>query len=169
MTAEDDIRKIAEQEGALVFSAFNEETAFSIGKAIRKRAVAENLPIVVDIQSWGRPLFYCALPGSSASNAHWARRKVNAVRMFGKSTYRMVLEQNAGDQLFPARYGLDPADYALAGGGFPITVEGAGVIGSITVSGLPQRQDHELVVAALCDFLGRDGEALALPAEPTLS
>jgi uncharacterized protein (UPF0303 family) len=54
------------------------------------------------------------------------------------------------------------ADYALAGGGFPIRLEGTGVIGAITVSGLPERDDHCLVVDALCDHLGRDRAALAL-------
>ena len=53
----------------------------------------------------------------------------------------------------------------LAGGGFPVTVKGAGVIGVIAVSGLPERQDHGVVVAALCDHLGIDRKALALPPE----
>lgn len=165
MSVEDDIAKIARQEAALAFSSFDEAAAFAIGSAIRARALDENLPVVVDIQAWDRPLFYCALPGSTASNADWARRKRNAVKMFLKSTYRMVLQQGRDDQIFAPRFGLDPADYVLAGGGFPIRVEGSGVVGVIAVSGRPQRQDHELVVAALCDHLGLDGKALALPEE----
>lgn len=165
MSVEDDIAKIVEQEKALVFSAFDEAAAFAIGSALRERALRENLPIVIDIRTWDRLLFYCALPGSAASNAEWARRKRNAVRMFLKSTYRMGLEQGRDDELFPPRYGLDPADYVHAGGGFPIRVDGAGVIGVIAVSGLPQRRDHEIVVDAMCDYLGRDRRALALPAE----
>lgn len=163
MGAAEDIAKIVEQEQALVFSAFDEESAFAIGSAIRARALAENLPIIVDIRTWDRPLFYCALPGSTASNADWARRKRNAVQMFLKSTYRMVLEQGREDQLFPPRSGLDPTEYVLAGGGFPIRVEGADVVGVIAVSGLPQRQDHAIVVDALCDHLGLDRATLALP------
>jgi uncharacterized protein (UPF0303 family) len=48
---------------------------------------------------------------------------------------------------------LDPALYAAHGGAFPIRVAGAGVIGVVAVSGLPQREDHALVVTALTQFL----------------
>jgi len=44
-------------------------------------------------------------------------------------------------------------------------VAGAGVIGSVTVSGLPQRMDHQMVVEALCAVLGQDFGALALARE----
>ena len=42
--------------------------------------------------------------------------------------------------------GLDPRLYVAAGGSFPIHVDGAGIIGTMTVSGLPQVEDHKLVV-----------------------
>jgi uncharacterized protein (UPF0303 family) len=57
---------------------------------------------------------------------------------------------------FSERYSLPDADYAAHGGSFPLHVAGTGVIGSLTVSGLPQREDHNLVVEALCLELGRD-------------
>jgi uncharacterized protein (UPF0303 family) len=160
----DDIAKIAAQEAALVFSTFDEATAFAVGSALRDKALAEKLAIVVDIQLWDRPLFYAALPGSTASNTNWARRKRNVVRIFLKSTYRLVLEKARPDRIFPPADGLDAADHVLAGGGFPITIKGVGVIGVIAVSGLPERQDHSVIVEALCAHLGLDHAALALPA-----
>ncbi|MGB3539735.1 MAG: heme-degrading domain-containing protein [Mesorhizobium sp.] len=165
MTTADDIETTKRQEAALVFDSFNEATAFALGSAIRERGLAENMPIIIDIRTFDRPLFYAALPGSNASNPDWARRKINVVRRFLKSTYRMVLEQQRPDRTFKVGEGLDIADYVLAGGGFPIAVKGAGVIGAIAVSGLPEREDHGVVVAALCDHLGIDGQDLALPAE----
>lgn len=162
MATAEDIEKIAEQEAALVFDRFDETTAFAVGSLIRERALADKLPIVVDIETWDRPLFYAALPGSTGSNTNWARRKRNVVKMFLKSTYRMVLEKARPDRTFPPGEGLDPTDYVLAGGGFPIHVKGVGVIGVIAVSGLPERQDHEVIVAALCQHFGLDVRSLAL-------
>jgi uncharacterized protein (UPF0303 family) len=164
MAANDDIERIKKQEAALVFDRFDEAVAFEIGSAIRQRALEKNLPIVVDIRTFDRPLFYAALPRSNGSNPDWARRKTNVVKRFLKSTYRMVLEMQRPDRTFRPGDGLDSADYVLAGGGFPVSVENAGVIGVIAVSGLPERDDHGVIVSALCDYLGKDAKALALPA-----
>ncbi|TIT46618.1 MAG: hypothetical protein E5W64_17435, partial [Mesorhizobium sp.] len=75
MTVADDIALIKKQEETLVFTAFDEAVAFKLGSAIRDRALAENLPVIVDIRTFDRPLFYAAMPGSNASNPDWARRK----------------------------------------------------------------------------------------------
>jgi uncharacterized protein (UPF0303 family) len=165
MAVAEDIETIKRQEAALVFPAFDEAVAFAIGSAIRDRALAENLPIIVDVRTFDRPLFYAAMPGSNASNPDWARRKINVVRRFLKSTYRMVLEQQRPDRSFKPGEGLDIADYVLAGGGFPVAVKGAGVIGVIAVSGLPEREDHGVVVDAICAHLGLDKRELTLAPE----
>ncbi|MET0576952.1 MAG: heme-degrading domain-containing protein [Mesorhizobium sp.] len=165
MATADDIAGIIAQETALVFDHFDEERAFAIGSALRERALKDKLPVIIDIQLWDRPLFYAALPGSTGSNSDWARRKRNVVKMFHKSTYRMGLEQGREDKTFPPGHGLDPSEFVLAGGGFPVAVKGVGAVGVIAVSGLPQRQDHEIIVAVLAEHLGLDAGKLALEAE----
>ncbi len=162
---ESDIARISKQEETLAFERFDEATAFAVGAAIRDKGLKDRLPIVIDIRTWDRPLFYAALPGSTADNANWARRKRNVVQTFLKSTYRMVLEQQRPDRTFKVGAGLDISDYVLAGGGFPVTVKGAGVIGVIAVSGLPEREDHGIIVEVLAAHLGLDARALALPPE----
>lgn len=165
MARDDDIRRLVEQEKTLVFPAFDEEIAFRIGSALRTSALAAGLAIVADVRTWERPLFYMALPGTTADNPNWVRRKVNVVRTFAKSSYRVVLEKSFEGDVFPPIRGLDNMDYVLAGGSFPVRVKGAGLIGAITVSGLPMRDDHRVVVEAICDHLGADRAALALPAQ----
>jgi uncharacterized protein (UPF0303 family) len=164
MSVAEDIAIIAEQEKRLAFTEFDEAVAFSIGSAIRERALAEDLPIVIQISVWDRLLFFAALPGSSGSNADWVRRKVKVVKMFHKSTNRMVLEQDRPDRTFKPGAGLSPEEYVLAGGGFPLVIKDVGAVGAFGVSGLPEREDHGVIVDALCDHLGIERKALALPA-----
>ena len=80
-----DIAKIAEQEATLVFDGFDEAKAFAIGSLIRERGLRDKMPIVIEIRLWDRLLFYAALPGSTASNTDWVRRKLNVVKMFQKA------------------------------------------------------------------------------------
>lgn len=163
MSKDDDTRRVIEQERALVFDTFDETIAFRIGVALRERGVAGGLAIAVEIRTGERPLFYAALAGTSADNANWLRRKINLVQRINKSSYRAVLEHSGPQDFFGPRRGLDNADFVLAGGGFPIWVRNAGMIGAICVSGLHERDDHGLVVDALAEHLGADAEALRLP------
>jgi uncharacterized protein (UPF0303 family) len=66
---------------------------------------------------------------------------------------------------FDTSRGIDPMEFAPAGGGFPILLAGTGVVGAVTVSGVPQRQDHGFVVEMLCKFLSKDHRALELGPE----
>lgn len=163
MAAAQDIALVNKQEQDLVLVEFDETVAFQLGSAIRDRALAEGLSLVVDIRTWDRQVFFAATSGTSSDNAEWVRRKVNTVRRFQRSSYRMVLER--GEAPFPPQAGADPADYVIAGGGFPIRVRGAGIVGCLTISGLPGRDDHGVAVAALCDHLGLDRSGYALPKE----
>jgi uncharacterized protein (UPF0303 family) len=161
MAVAEDIALVKKQEQELVLTEFDETVAFELGSAIRARALAEGLSLVVDIRTWDRQMFFAATAGTSADNADWVRRKVNTVRRFQRPTYRMVLER--GEAPFPPQAGADPADFVIAGGGFPIRVKGAGIVGCLTISGLPGRDDHGVAVAALCDHLGLDRAVYALP------
>lgn len=163
MAAAEDIALVKKQEQELVLAEFDEKVAFKLGSAIRDRALAEGLALVVDIRTWDRQMFFAATAGTSADNAEWVRRKINSVRRFQRASYRLVLER--GEAPFSPQSGADPADYVIAGGGFPIRVKGAGIIGCLTISGLPGRSDHGVAVAALCDHLGLDRAVYALPAE----
>jgi uncharacterized protein (UPF0303 family) len=162
------LAKLVEQERRLVFPRFDEALAFDLGAAIRRIALAEGLAIVCEVALWDRPLFYMALPGTTSDNPEWVRRKANVVKRFGKSTYRMVLEKGArpGHRALPNESNAPLEDYVLAGGGFPIRVEGAGIVGSATVSGVPEHVDHMLVVRGLCAVLSVDENEMMLPDAP---
>lgn len=157
-----DIAAIIRQEARLVFPRFGEDEAFALGGRLREMALARSAGVVIDIRLWDCRLFFAATAGAVPDNADWARRKINTVRRRRRSSYRLVLEHAAADRLFPPGANMPPADYALAGGGFPVSVAGAGVVGALAVSGLPEREDHGLAVQAICGVLALDYSELAL-------
>jgi uncharacterized protein (UPF0303 family) len=160
-----DLERIALQEHELRLPRLDASVAWELGTRIRTMAVERGRTLVIDVRRFGQPLFYAALDGTTPDNPEWVRRKSNVVARFHRSSYAVGLTQKLkGTSLFE-RQGLPLADYAVDGGSFPLSVEGAGVVGSVTVSGLPQRDDHNLVVEALCAMLGRDFAALKLEPE----
>ncbi len=164
MSVQDDIARITLQEQRLRFASFDEAAAWKLGSAMRDTALARNLPFVIDIRTGIRPLFYAALPGSTAENADWVRRKVNTVYRFEAASYRISREYAQSGKAFDQSRGMNPLDFALAGGGFPIRI-GSVVAGVVTVSGVPQRDDHNFVVECLCDYLRMPHAEIQLPPE----
>ena len=163
MSAAEDLLVIEQQEKLLRFGAFDAETAWKLGVLMREKLLASGVGGTVEIEIAGQVLFACATAGATPGQGDWIRRKRNTVRRFGRSSYGVgrVLERD-GDTL-EGRHGITLADFAAHGGGFPIFVEGvgAGAIGTVIVSGLPQREDHKLVVGALAEVLGIEVPELA--------
>lgn len=154
MGAAEDLTIIDQQEAALRFSSFNSETAWRLGNAMRARLLASGTGGTIEIEISGQLLFACSTPGATPGQSDWIRRKRNTVRRFARSSYAVgrILERDG--LTMEGRHGLQLADYAAHGGGFPILLDGTGAVGSAIVSGLPQREDHGLVVSAISEVLG---------------
>jgi uncharacterized protein (UPF0303 family) len=157
-----DITLILTQESTLVFPSFDEATAWSIGSRIREIAALRGQGVFIDIRLWDRVLFTHAMAGTSSDNEDWVRRKVNVVRRFQCSSYRKGLELKRDGKVLDAAVGCNPMDYAAHGGGFPISHTSGPIIGCITVSNLPQREDHKLAVEAIAAVLGVDVSGMQL-------
>ena len=162
MNLEHDLQAIAHQERTLVFPRFDAGRAWQIGVLLREMAVARNHAIAIDVRTFGLPLFFSALDGTAPDSSAWVRRKSNVAAHFRRSSYGLALRLQQTSATLVDKYGLPPAEYAAAGGSFPITLAGVGASGSVTVSGLTQRADHELVFEALCAELQLDFAELAL-------
>ncbi len=164
MSVTDDIAALKRQEEVLQFKRFNEEDAWALGSQMRERAAERKLPLVIDIRIGIRPMFYVAMPGTTPENPDWVRRKVNTVYRFAACSYRTGLEYNAKGNPFDQSRGIDPMQYAPAGGGFPIRLAGS-LVGAVTVSGIPQRDDHNFVAESLAALLGVVYKDIQLPPE----
>jgi uncharacterized protein (UPF0303 family) len=165
VSLESDIERLKLQEQKLRFEKLDEADAWKLGSLMRDAALARKLPLVIDIRVAGRPLFYAALPGTTPDNPEWVRRKINVVMRLHKCSYRVSREIALSGQALDELRGVNPIDVAPHGGCFPIHIVGTGIVGTVTVSGIPQREDHNFVAESLSQFLGVDYAAIALQAE----
>ena len=168
MSIDQDLEKIALQEKHLRFNHFDSHVAWDVGSALKSAAEHQKVSVAIDIQVDRHTLFCYAMTGTTPDNWGWVRRKRNVVLRYHRSSYAIGLKLERDGTTLQQKYGLDPKDYAAHGGCFPILLQGTGCVGTITVSGLPQRQDHALVVAVLQKYLKIDDEDLVMGLGPTL-
>lgn len=153
MTDADSLAELLDQERRLVFPSFDNDTAIALGLRLVEVGRARGLAITVDVTRAGQQLFHAALAGTAPDNDAWVRRKSAAVARFGHSSFYLGRSSAAKGVAFHDRFEVPVADYAAHGGSFPIIVAGTGPVGTVTVSGLPQQDDHALVVEVLSAFL----------------
>jgi len=147
-----DITRIAEQERRLRLARFDLESAWLLGSRLREIAVERRVSLSIEVRLACETVFYCAMPGTTPANADWIRRKRNTVELLQRSSYGIGRSLEHDGRTLEQSMGLSPREFASHGGGFPIFVHGVGCVGVATVSGAPQRQDHEIVVLALAEL-----------------
>lgn len=133
----------------LVLRRFDRQDAWHLGRSISERALAEGLPVAVDVRTSSGILFHASLPGATGDNDVWAAKKAATALRFETSTALLEARvENGGRDMHEPGW-LDPVAYAVAGGAVPIRVDGVGVVAVATVSGLPSSDDHDLVVEGI--------------------
>jgi len=153
MTMKEKMTELLNQEAILQFDGFSNKMAFDIGLMLIHQAENGNKPVTIDITRHNHQLFHVAMEGTTSDNDAWVIRKSNVVNRFGHSSMYMSLKLEEKGGTMEEAYFLNSADFAAHGGSFPITIKDTGVIGTITVSGLPSEQDHQMVVGVLSEYL----------------
>ena len=150
------LKTLLEQEQELQFTRFNETTAWQLGTQMVEHAMRENLSITIDITHGQHQLFHYSMPGTAADNDEWVKRKVRLVNRFGHSSFYMGQLLKHKGKTIEQSYLISESEFAAHGGCFPIIVKGTGMVGTITVSGLPQEEDHKLVIESIRAFLAKE-------------
>jgi uncharacterized protein (UPF0303 family) len=151
------LESLLQEEQELQFKSFNEETAWEIGNRLVERAIRDELPITIDITRGAHQLFHASRPGTSADNDEWVKRKVRLVYRLGHSSfYAGQFLENMGKSIEEVLL-ISESEYAPHGGCFPVIVKGTGMVGTITVSGLAQEEDHRIVVETIREYLSEHG------------
>lgn len=157
-----DIAILAEQERLLEFTRFDQATAWELGTRLRATAEARGVAVAIEIRLLRETVFFYSMPGTTPANADWARRKRNTVELLQRSSYAVGRGLAKEGKTLEQKMGLAHRDYATHGGSFPIRVDGVGCVGTVTVSGLPEREDHKLVVAVIAVLCGKSTEGIQL-------
>ncbi|MFI3230756.1 MAG: heme-binding protein [bacterium] len=147
------IQQLKEQQDTLVFNTFSRNIALDLGNAIINLAKSKGLNIATEIIFNGIVVFKHSMEGTGLRHDIWLKRKANTVALsLGSSLLFAETLAQDGRTLDGDLY-LSYDDYVILGGGFPLIIEGVGIVGSICVSGLPHLDDHGIIVEALQSFL----------------
>lgn len=160
MSNQDDAKALhatlLEQERDVQFDSFGHDDSWAVGSTLRELSAARKHPVAIAIMLGEQRVFHVGLPGSTADNDDWLARKFRVVGEFGHSSLAVGTDFKARGLSFEADSGLDVRLFAAHGGAFPLIVRDS-IVGVVGVSGLAQRDDHDLVIEVLTAY--RDGAA----------
>lgn len=149
------LEELLRQEAEIRFDSFDFDSAWEIGQRIRQQALENHYPVSIEIYAFGQELFLAALPGSSQHNLSWMRRKRNTVLHEAHSSMYVGLENERNGQRMDQQHYIDQSQFTDHGGSFPLLLANGGIIGAVSVSGLPSHEDHALAVWGLRQYLGK--------------
>lgn len=145
-------RELLKQEEDFSFSSFTNEDAIALGQEMLKIATSQKAPVIIQVRISQQIIFHTALAGTTTENDWWINRKARVVEKFNHSSMYVRVSFEEKNQTFEEHSGLDNELFAAHGGGFPINVVGQGVVGVALVSGLPQVEDHKMIIQGLINF-----------------
>jgi uncharacterized protein (UPF0303 family) len=147
MTDAPDLPSLEAEAARLILPGWVQADALRLGQWLVAEGTARALPILIDVRTAQMTLFRAVLPGAGALNDRWALRKSNTAFLFGAASLLVQHRLNAAGRDL-SHHGCTPDLYASSGGAVPL-VTAQGVQAVATVSGLPQLEDHRLVVAGI--------------------
>ena len=149
---------LASELTKLALPSFELANAIEIGEIATRIGRDRKLPIAIEIRIGDWIVYHVSLPGSQPENDNWIKRKAAVVKKTGfSSMHERVKSEEAGVDWYKENH-VSENDYAIHGGGLPITTKGGIVAGILLISGLPQVEDHLLGVEVLTEYLARIGE-----------
>jgi len=140
----DELMKVLDmQEDILQFTHFTNADAWELGTMILMEARRRGAQVGIMIRrSNGEVVFQYCDNGITPHNVELMRRKSNSVLLTAPESVKQMV--------------LDPKEYAMLGGGFPICVEEVGVVATVAVSGMGQVSDHDVIVKCISKYLHID-------------
>jgi len=152
------ISSIERESAKLEFNSFSQSDAIRLGQVLMELGTTRRLPIAIDIRKKKHILFHVSLPGATPDNEKWIKRKSRTAWRYSEPSLLVGLRGRLGGGRIEDNGWFDQARFASHGGAIPIVVTGTGCVAVATVSGLPQKSDHDLVLEALRTLQGHQSQ-----------
>ncbi|KAI5949538.1 hypothetical protein KGF54_005415 [Candida jiufengensis] len=154
------LNQLDDLERNLLFDSFNSKIAWKFGEFARSKCIEkyENKSIVIDITLTGGHTLFHTVIGESTNidNDNWIKRKSNTVFRFGKSSFYIGQKLRIKEKSIEEAMFVSSNEFASHGGSIPIKIKNfTGVIGTFTISGLAQEQDHLLAIEITEGFINK--------------
>ena len=128
---------------------FSNKLALQMGLAVVELAKSRDQHIGIEISRLIHTVFLYIDDSLPEDKHNWLRRKANVAKRFEESSLAVKNDLEAAKMSLDKTFGLDERDFLAKGGSIPIFVKGAGMVATITVSGLHDIQDHQIIIDAL--------------------
>jgi uncharacterized protein (UPF0303 family) len=147
------LEDLTEEQKRIELPGFDYDFVWALGNTLYRRARQDGLPVAIEIRHGQDLVFAMLAPGATIDNFEWARRKCAVVHRFHRSSLYIKLESQGKGYDFNTRFRLPPEDFAAGGGGVPLILKDGPFIGSVGVSGLPDIDDHRLIIDCMRELL----------------
>lgn len=149
------LQLLQKQEDLLVFEQFTSEDALEIGSAMVKLSPQYGREVSIQItrNTDGQIIFQYLGNSKTAANVGYMEGKRKACEESGHAS-AYVYVANQLDHSYSHMFEQFPA-YCPSAGAFPVRMDGR-LVGVISVSGLHEGKDHELIIRALEEKLNKN-------------
>ena len=139
------------QEKLICFDDFNNHDALKLGVLIAEKVKHSARPVAIRIYLEDILVFQYTMRGKEEWHYGWAERKYQMVKATRRSSFYAMLANK-----FSGKWQEFSADEskAFACGAFPIKLKTGEILGVVSISGLVDPQDHEVVISALSEYSG---------------
>ena len=129
--------------------SFSNSMALDMGLRIIELAKTREQHVAVEISRLNHTIFLYIDDNLTMDTHNWLRRKANVAKQFEESSLSVKNDLQNGNMTLEKTFGLNEKDFLAKGGSIPIFVKSAGMIAIITVSGLQDEKDNDIIIEAL--------------------
>lgn len=133
----------------IILEKFDNRLAFEMANYVIELAKKQNQHIAIEVVRLNHTVFLYIDNNLPMDKHNWLRRKTNVARQFEESSLTVKNDLIAGNMSLDKTFGLDKKDFLARGGAIPIFVKNVGMVAIITVSGLHDEEDHNIIINAL--------------------